>query len=248
MDKYVYLAWQDPTSRRWHIIGQLKHVREGYEFRYTSGIKNIKESSVLTNMPEHDKVYRSPELFSLFKNRVMPKSRPEYSNYLHWLALDSANKSSTDDLDTLAISGGEKETDFFRIIPVPEKKSSGLFSFKFLVHGVNYLDEHVKERINNLNKDDRLYLMDDFQNEKDRLALSLRTVEPICIVGYIPAYLTNVIREMRKIEGSVNSMTVNVVQVNKDAPVQMRLLCEFSSPDLEKPWEQYAPEFEVLAK
>lgn len=39
-----------------------------------------------------------------------------------------------------------------------------------------------------LKKGDPLFIVHDFQNQKDTLALSLRTDEPACLVGYISAY------------------------------------------------------------
>ncbi len=173
MTKQIYLAWQDQNTKRWHVIGQLLQTSEEYEFRYTQGVKRIPSFSALPNMPEHDKVYRSPSLFSLFKNRLMPKSRPEYHDYMGWLGFNGKN-TTANDLDVLAISSGERETDFFRIIPVPTINQAEDYAFKFFVDGLNLLDNNSKERILNLKTGDRLYLNHDFQNKADRLALLLR--------------------------------------------------------------------------
>jgi hypothetical protein len=245
MTKCIYLAWQDQNTRRWHVIGQLLRFDEGYEFRYTIGVNNIPFFTALPNMPEHERVYRSLELFSLFKNRLMPKSRPDYSDYVRWMGIE---QEDMDELDALAISGGERETDFFRIIPVPEKNAKGDYSFKFFVNGLSHMDDHVKERVRDLHKGDSLYLMHDFQNTEDQLALSVRTEDPPCLIGYIPAYFTKVIHKMKnEKENAINEIRVNVVQVNEDAPIQMRLLCELSSSFLNKPWEEYETEFKLIS-
>ena len=89
-------------------------------------------------MPEYDKVYRSANLFSLFKNRLMSKSRPEYNDYLNWPGFDGTELVVTNELDLLAISGGAKETDFFRVIPVPQLNNSGDYSFKFFVENLEH--------------------------------------------------------------------------------------------------------------
>jgi len=245
MTNCIYLAWQDQSTRRWHVIGQLLRSNEGYEFRYTYGVNNIPNFSALSNMPEHKKVYYSPELFSLFKNRLMPKSRPDYSNYLKWLGLKK-EAISVDDLDTLAISGGERETDFFRIIPVPKKNSSGTYAFKFFVNGLSHMTDEAKDRAQTLSKGDSLYLAHDFQNSEDSLALFLRTEDPPCLIGYVPAYFAKIIHKIKN-ENESNQIQINVIQINKDAPIQMRLLCEFSSPVLNKPWEDYEDEFKLIS-
>lgn len=247
MTNYIYLAWQNQKTRRWHVIGRLLRTNEGYEFRYTQGVNNIPSFSALSNMPDFKEVYRSPELFSLFKNRLMSKSRPDYFSYLSWLGLKREG-ISIDELDALAISGGERETDFFRIIPVPKENSTGSYSFMFFVNGLSYMTDSAKDRVQELKKGDLLYLVHDFQNKEDSLALFLRTEDPPCLLGYVPAYFTRVIHEMKtnkKIE--MSHFQVNVVQVNKDAPIQMRLLCEISSPFLNRPWEAYEDEFKLIS-
>ena len=240
--KCVYLAWQDQTTKKWHVIGRLSRTAVGYAFRYTNGAKNVWPSSALPNMPDHAQAYRSTELFALFKNRLMPKSRPDYQNYMSWLGIDN-KKSLSDDLAVLAISGGEKETDFFRIIPELESTSNGNCIIKFYAHGLSDLDEHANQRTLNLNKGARLYLMHDFQNKFDKCALILRTDEPPCLVGYVPAFFTQFILSLKNKENGSDVVKVEVLQVNKNAPVQMRLLCELTTPYLGNSWEAYNLEF-----
>lgn len=240
MIKYVYLAWQDQNSR-WHIIGQLRRTSAGYEFRYTEGIKKVNSIPMQLNMPENDKVYRSNELFSLFKNRLMPKSRPEYADYLKWLGIKATEPF--DELEALAISGGERETDFFRIVPVPEKNPKGEYSFKFFVNGLSHMSEAAQKRALDLDKDEILYMAHDFQNKEDKSALLLRTEHPPYEIGYIPAYFTKLIHDISK----ETPIQVRVLQVNKDAPIQMRLLCEISSSLLNRSWENYEDEFKLIS-
>lgn len=246
MTKYIYLARQDQNTKEWYVVGQLLHTDEGYEFSYTKGIKNIPSFSAIPNMPEHDKVYRSPNLFSLFKNRLMPKSRPEYHDYIKWLGFEMSDPVISD-LDVLAVSGGGRETDFFRIIPVPEINAIGTYSFKFFVEGLNFVDEQSKERVLSLKKGDPLYVNHDFQNHTDPLALSLQTDDPPCLIGYIPGYFTKVIYKLKnKDDLFLQKISVNVLQVNKAAPIQMRLLCELSCPLLNRAWEEYEDEFKLV--
>ncbi len=243
----IYLAWQDQKTRGWHVIGRLSRIAEGYEFRYTKGVKNIPSFSPMPNMTNYEEIYKSSELFSLFKNRLMPKSRPEYRDYMTWLGFEE-NNVALDNLEVLAISGGERETDFFRIIPVPEKNHKGDYSIKFFVHGLSYMSDVSKQVIQNLNEGDFLYLMNDFQNKFNSWALLLRTEDPISIIGYMPSYFTKIIHKLGDGKNNLlNSIKVNVLQVNKAAPEKMQLLCQLSGPLLEKSWEEYEEEFSVIS-
>jgi hypothetical protein len=245
MTKCIYLAWQDQDSRSWHVVGKLLKINNEYEFRYTQGIKKVNNFSLLPSMPDSKAVYYSDELFSLFKNRLMPRSRPDYPNYLRWMGLTSGNLA--DELATLAISGGEKETDFFRIVPVPEKNiNNEEYSFKFFANGISHMSDYAKGLVDTLQQENPLYLLHDFQNAKDKTAISLRTDDPPSIIGYVPAYLTNIIHKIREKNG-FDSVKVSVAQVNIDAPFQKRLLCKLSSSYLNISWDEYEDEFKTLA-
>lgn len=241
----IYLAWQEPKTRSWHIIGRLTRKHEGYEFRYTKGLKEISSFSPMPNMTNYEETYKSCELFSLFKNRLMPKSRPDYKDYISWLGFE--NNDELDKLEVLGISGGERQTDFFRIVPVPEKNSQGNYAIKFFFHGVSHMSEASKQVIDKLNPGDVLYLAHDMQNKVDRFALLLRTEQKPSIVGYIPAYFNEVLNKLSDPNnGFLNSIKVNVIQVNKSAPEKMRLLCQLSGPLLEKTWEECEDEFNII--
>jgi hypothetical protein len=243
----IYLAWQDQKTKRWHVIGRLSRIPEGYEFRYTKGVKKIPSFSPMPNMTNYEETYKSSELFSLFKNRLMPKSRPEYRDYMTWLGFEE-NNVVLDNLEVLAISGGERETDFFRIIPVPEKNHKGDYSIKFFVHGLSHMSDVAKQVMKNLNEGDSLYLAHDFQNKVDSLALILRTEDPPFIVGYMPSYFTKIIHKLGNGNNNLlSSIKVNVLRVNKTAPEKMQLLCQLSGPFLDKSWEEYEEEFCVIS-
>jgi len=64
----------------------------------------------------------------------------------------------------------------------------------------------------------------------------------------VPAFFTKIILQLKnEAEKELDKkIRVEVLQVNKDAPVQMQLLCELSAPFLKRPWEEYEPEFKLL--
>lgn len=93
-------------------IGRLFYDDEWYEFCYLPGA-----STRVWGMPDLYKLYRFKELPPVFANRVMPRSRPDYPEYMSWLGLPLG----AGPLDILARSGGRKVTDNYEVFPHPDK-------------------------------------------------------------------------------------------------------------------------------
>ena len=64
----------------------------------------------------------------------------------------------------------------------------------------------------------------DVQNEFDDLAVVLRTGDPVTAVGYCPRYLTEDFDALLE-NCKPSDIEVYVQKVNRDAPLQHRLLC-----------------------
>src|SRR5206468_3136724 len=168
--------------------------------------------------------YLSATLFPLFENRLMPRSRPDFDEYVQRLDLDPAK---SDDLEILARSGGRRITDSLEMFPVPDLERAGCYVTYFLVHGVRYLSDESHRRISRLASLNRLYLQWDFQNEADSSALSLRTTDRI-LVGYVPRYLLP--DAFKLMQECPDQPVISVAQVNPPpAPIQQRLLCRMEA-------------------
>lgn len=158
---------------------------------------------------------------SLFANRVLPKNRPEYHEYISWLALDGMERS---EFDELARTGGRRATDAIELIPCPEPTASGEYETYFFCRGLRHLAEGSRDRVNDLKTGAPLYLMRDVQNAIDASALLLRTGEPVSIVGYTPAYFSSEFAAILDANGP-GALSVSVERVNLEAPMQYRILC-----------------------
>lgn len=224
--KALFVAWQEPDSRRWLPVGRLTQEEGKYKFVYTRGAKEAKNFTPFGRMLDLDAAYVSDVLFPLFANRVLPKSRPEYWSYLRWLGLD---EKAHNELEVLARSGGLRATDTLEIFPCPEPTEDENYEVYFFCHGVRHLKPHDQAVINALKAGERLYLMRDVQNEHDAKALLLRTGDPISSVGYCPRYYSGDFSRLLE-SVSANQVRVTLVQVNPDAPMQLRLLCKLSAP------------------
>lgn len=231
MSKLV-LAWQDPADRMWVPVGILEEEKETFKFYFLNGVRKVSQNghfSPLHAMGQLDEVYTSDTLFPLFKNRLLPKSRPEYRDYLNWLNLNE----NASQVQELALTNGLKLTDSFQLYALPEEKN-GKYEMHFFAHGIQYLSRCAQERILQLKPDETLFVMKDFQNVHDTHALCLRANSPTEIIGYVPKIYAEELAPHLTVPDSVN---VSVTKVNPDAPSQLQLLCKLETHNL----SGYAP-------
>lgn len=222
----LFVAWQDPKSRSWVTVGKLTRDDQMYRFVYTRGATEAENFEPFGRMRDLNATYLSEELFPLFANRMLPKSRPEYADYMRWLGLSA---HAEDDLEVLARSGGTRATDTLEIIPCPEPTEEEKYEAYFFSHGDRHLRPEDQARIRDLRPGEPLYLMRDVQNQHDTMALLLRTGDPIACVGCCPRYYAGDFSHLLDSAGA-EQVTVTVEKVNLDAPTQYRLLCRLASP------------------
>ena len=224
--KKLFLAWQEPQSRHWFPIGQLAFDGKNYHFTYIQGVKKAQAEPnfrLLHSFPERDRIYTSSELFPLFSNRLMRRSRPDYQNYIQWLNIP---QDEDDPIAILARSEGRKVTDTFEVFPYPEKSENGIYHLHFFVHGLRYMPPTSIEKVKQLKTEERLYLTLDIQNPYDSTALLLRTEERHNL-GYCPRYLAADIWEI--LLHNPESVDVHIEKINPaPTPIQLRLLCNMT--------------------
>ena len=219
--KTVYILWQDKSfsGRMWHPVAKLTQTESGtYSLNYTKGAKNPRFQA-FPSMVDRSKIYKSEELFYFLKNRIPPSSRPEHEALFDWCNLD--NKSSY--LELLSVSGGEKVTDNYRVISIPENKN-GKYKHLFFVSGIRYLSNTEKQAINDFNVGKSISYTFEYDNINDPKAVLLFDQNKTSPVGYYPRYLTSDLRKLH--ESNISYPLIKVVKVNPDAPEQFRLLCE----------------------
>ncbi|MBU4258805.1 MAG: HIRAN domain-containing protein [Proteobacteria bacterium] len=220
----LILAWQNPHNREWLPVGRLLYNNNKYIFKYTIGAKRAKDFVPFGRMTPLDNSHESEELFPIFKNRLLQKSRPEYDDYLNWLGLE---KDKITPLEELARTRGIRATDSLQLFPIP-KKRNGKYEVTFFSHGIRHLPPIYIERVNHLNQGNKLYLMRDIQNKSDVFALALRTDDPPEIVGYCPKFFVKDFGRLIDSNGA-DKVEVSVVKVNLKSPLQFKLLCKFST-------------------
>lgn len=222
----LLVAWQDPTTRRWLPVGRLFRKDDDYHFVYTRGAEASERFMPFGRMTNLHDAYVAKDLFPLFANRLLPKSRPEYGDFLRWLGLDAG---SDDALDQLARSGGVRATDSLQVFPYPKSTPDNHYVVEYFSHGIRYMSPESRQRIKTLDPGERLYLMRDIQNPFDDDALLMQTGDPIFDVGYCPRFYSADFIRLLDLVGK-DRVQVTVVAMNPDAPLQFRLRCRLTAP------------------
>ena len=242
--KTLFLAWQDQDKRKksrpWFPIGRLDIVEpELYRFRYIVGAK-LAGYIPFVDFPELYGDYRSSELFALFRNRVMAKSRPDRPSYLRSLDLPE----DATPFEILSVSGGTRVTDFYEVFPKLEKDADGYFTCRFFLQNWQRVSEAAQERIDHLQPEEELYITLELTNPATKLAVQIQTTD-YYMIGWTPRYLVSDLA-MAMAEGP-NDYTAKVVRVNPmPAPSRQRVLIEMRGR-----WKKHKPmsgkEFQPLA-
>jgi HIRAN domain len=218
---FVACSPAKPEHAGWRPVGRLMHEGQLYRFCYTSGARKP-GFRLFRGMENLEQVYESEDLFPLFANRLLSESRPEYEAYLRWTGLDVS--SPPDPIVMLGITEGIRQTDAVEVFPCPVRDAVGCYINRFFLHGIQWLPTAAVQRIGRLTEGERLRLTLDLQNEYDPRAVAVRTEPEPTLIGYVPRYLARDVWQLVEI-CDVQSIELDVVRVNRDAPVQNRLLC-----------------------
>jgi hypothetical protein len=222
----LFVAMQDQGSRRWAPVGRLTRNNGLYRFVYTRGCRQVPDFEAFSRLTDLDAEYVSEELFPLFANRILPKVRPEYRRYMQWLGL---NQDDNDALDELGRTGGVRATDALELIPCPEPTEDQRYEILFFARGLRHLPPECHASIEQLQVGQPLLLVQDVQNDRDTMALMMRTGEPVQLVGYVPRYYASDVLRLLDSTGA-QPVRVYVDAVNRDAPMQYRLRCRLTAP------------------
>lgn len=234
----LFVAWRSGGTDNgpWGPVGRLERDGEIYRFWYTRGARTLAGFHPFSQMDEFEQVYESDDLFPLFSNRLLSPSRPEYDAFLRWSGFDPNNPP--DPLVILGVTEGLRQTDSVEVFPCPVPDADGCYLNKFFLHGVRWMPPAAHQRLENLGRDEALYVMTDPCNPFDENAVAVRT-EDRFLIGYVPRYLAH---DVHKLLGECEPefIEVRVQCVNPSAPLQQRLLCRMNAcwPDGFQPCDE----------
>ena len=225
MIEKLIVTWRNPDNHKWTPVAHLQYKDNKYYLNYLHGAKAT-SFRPFGEMKDLNNTYSAEELFPIFKNRLLSKSRPEYEDFLQWLNID---KNDENDLLELAMSKGIRATDELQLFPIPQKNDKGNYEVLFFSHGISHISKSYVKRLDTLKKGDKLLILKDVQNTVDSYALMLRTEdEPAELVGYCPAFFVKDFNKLMELNGN-NKLLVTVEKVNQDAPLQLKLLCKLTT-------------------
>jgi len=141
---------------------------------------------------------------------------------LRWSGFDIDNPPNP--ILVLGVTEGIRQTDAVEVFPCPVPDADGCYLNKFFLHGIRWLPEAVIERIGRLQPDEPLKLMLDLQNMVDPQAVAVRTEKERMQIGYVPRYLAHDVWHLVQ-QCDINFIELYAAHVNKDAPLQNRVLC-----------------------
>jgi hypothetical protein len=230
----VYVAWQDPGTREWHTIARLSHsTADQYEFGFTRGaekLRDVAKQLFNSNLEGH---FFSTGLTALFRNKIPPRSRSDFSKLANWLNL--TGKES--DFEMLGKFGLFPGTDGLLVYPAP-LVGQGRYSIEFFIHGIRHT--HGDSQARHLHGDvltwcetakvgDQLYALLDVQNQFDANSVALRADGGTIAVGYVPRFYASDLRLILGQPEFAKSARFELLRNNVDAPLQFRMLCRFTS-------------------
>lgn len=222
----VFIAVRDYFSRSWIPVARVDHVSENpsgveyFRLRYTDGATRLIGFEGFARMKGLSCEYIYRGVPPILKNRILPRSRPEFSMLASWLGRPA---DSIDIFDELAVTGGRRGTDSIEVFPCPSVNFDGAYEAVFFTHGIRY----VSQLRGDICPGERVYPALDVQNPQDPFAILLRSDDPIGLIGYVPRYFSRDFRYL--IENFPNSVSFEVLKVNPDAPPPFRILCRFRS-------------------
>ena len=201
-------------------------------------------------MPHLGAVYESEELFPLFANRLLARSRPEYDAFLSWGDFDRDNPP--DPIAVLSVTEGRRATDSLEVFPCPHPDATGRYINKFFLHGMRWMQADAIERIGQLRPQEKLHWKPDPSNAYDPHAVAVfaSDAHDEVKIGYVPRYLACDAQKL--IDGcGTNSGMLTVERINPDAPLQQRVLCKLNTcwPDDFRPCsgDEFQPIVEALS-
>ena len=224
VERRLYATWRNPKGliRPVGVLTRRATTHgESYRFVYLKAAEQFDGFNCLPGLPDLHSVYESGRLFPVFRNRLMPRRRPDYDDFLRRLALDA----EPDPFEVLIRSEGWRATDRIEVFAHPDRTSDGELTTLFFARGIRHLDG-AAEAVGEVRTGDVLRLEDEPNNPVNRRAIlvSTRTGRS---VGWVPDCLLEMVHDLRE----MGVVEVTAEHVNSDtSPPHMRLLCRLTAP------------------
>ena len=242
-ERRLYAAWRNPDGLI-RPVGVLTRRTggggESYRFVYLKAAEGFDDFRGIPGLDDLHRVYESDRLFAVFRNRQMPRRRPDYPDYVERLGLNV----DTDPFEVLIRSEGWRATDRLEVFGHPQRTSEGELTARFFARGIRHRPG-AAQAVDDVRVGDVLELEDEPDNQVNPRAILLN-IRTGTTVGYVPDYLVEMVHELRSLDAGIE---VTAEHVNPaTAPPHMRLLCQLLAqwPDGYEPLS--GPEYQPIAQ
>jgi hypothetical protein len=195
-----------------------------YEFVFTRGIDHLRSIPHDLFRMDVRARYQSKDLIFLFKNRLPPRGRTDFAKMARWLNL----RGDEEEFVLLAKFGLIPGTDSILVYPEPDV-SEGTYQLEFFVHGIRHMHSSASKWCAEAEEGGRLFPLLDVQNPVDPNAVALRAASNV-LIGYVPAFYAGDLKRVLLDSRYSALARISILRNNVDAPIQLRLLCRFTSP------------------
>lgn len=225
-ERSLFVSWRDPQGSI-HPVGlllrRMEASEERFSFAYLKGAERLADFVPLPGLPDLHRRYDSTDLFPVFANRIMPRSRPDFDLLAERIDL----AGDADPFEVLARTGGRRATDRIEVFSAPVRTEASDSCALFFARGIRHVPG-ASDAVSALAVGDRLVLIDDGTNEHNPRAVVLRADDGQQI-GWIPDYLVEHVHDLRHLNGS--DPIVEVEHVNDTSVAShLRLLCRMTAP------------------
>lgn len=215
----LWLIWQNPNSRQHYHVGTLKHLDDGYTFKYTNNLqrRGVKDAladgyTLHFSFQKIDKSYHWESMPAVFMGRMPDRKRVDIDEILESFSL----KEDCTDMELLRATGGRQATDTYYFVSPPDNCEEGK-KIQFYLAGWS----HYKENLTfDLSADSQVVMKKETTNERDPKAISLYVNDQK--IGFVPAFYCECFFEVLD-DGNVRSRILNF---NKNAIPQLQVLIE----------------------
>lgn len=215
----LLVAWQNPETRNYRLLGRTVSTDQGYEFEYFPAAVHAADFRPIPGFSDPTKTYSSKVLFPLLSGRIMSPSRPDREEWLRKLELGA----DAAPFEVLAHSFGKRVSDTYEFFEEPSVDLvRGTLTFVVPVHGLRYMSETAQAHVDtSVSKGESLQTLPEPANSKDPRAVGLWTEGHK--VGFVPAPVLDYIDMI----GAPGTFAARVVRRNpRSDGTHLRLIVE----------------------
>lgn len=215
----LLVAWQNPETRTYRLLGRTVSTDQGYEFQYFPAAVHADDFRPIPGFSDPTRTYSSKVLFPLLSGRIMSTSRPDRQEWLHKLDL----RPDAAPFEVLAHSFGKRVSDTYEFFEEPSVDLvRGTLTFVVPVHGLRYMSETAQTHVDtSVSKGQPLQTVPEPENTKDPRAVGLWSERHK--IGFVPAPVLDYIDMV----GSPGKFTARVVRKNPPSDgTHLRVIAE----------------------